>query len=96
MVRYANTKSSEEDGKKPAITYWAKEKVLCPVCQKEFAQEVMHKGGGRMVAGPLTDELHRLFEPSKRFGRVYPMIYEVGFRFHGKDPGASGYIGRNH
>ena len=45
---------------------------------KPFEQEVMHKGGGRMIAGSLTDELHRNFEPSKKFGRVYPMIYDVG------------------
>ncbi|MBQ2601684.1 MAG: DUF2225 domain-containing protein [Treponema sp.] len=64
--------------KKPSISYWAKEKVVCPVCNKAFQQEVMQRGGGRMIAGPLTDELHRIFEPSKRYGRVFPMIYEVG------------------
>ncbi len=31
-----------------------------------------------MIAGPLTDELHRIYEPSKRYGRVFPMIYEIG------------------
>ncbi|MBQ3687923.1 MAG: DUF2225 domain-containing protein, partial [Treponema sp.] len=40
--------------------------------------EIMHKGGGRMIAGELTDELHRIFEPSKKFGRVYPLIYDIG------------------
>ncbi len=64
--------------KKPSISYWAKEKMNCPCCGKPFDQEVMHKGGGRMIAGSLTDELHRNFEPSKKFGRVYPMIYDVG------------------
>ncbi|MBR1913159.1 MAG: DUF2225 domain-containing protein, partial [Treponema sp.] len=68
----------DEGEKKPAITYWTKEKVTCPVCGKQFDQEVMHKGGGRMIAGKLTDELHRIFEPSKKFGRVYPLIYDVG------------------
>ena len=71
------TKVTESEKKGP-VTYWAKEKVLCKVCNKEFTQEVMHKGGGRMIAGPLTDELHRVFEPSKKFGRVFPPIYEVG------------------
>jgi len=64
--------------KKHSITYWAKEKMMCPVCSKGFAQEVMQKGGGRMIAGPLTDELHRIFEPSKKYGRIYPLIYDVG------------------
>ncbi len=77
MVRNTSTKSTEAE-KKPSITYWAKEKVLCPVCNKEFQKEVMHQGGGRMIAGPLTDELHRIFEPSKKFGRIYPLLYEVG------------------
>lgn len=71
-------KNVEEGGKKPAITYWKKEKVSCPVCGKAFEQEEMHQGGGRMIAGPLTDELHRVFEPSKKFGRVYPLIYDIG------------------
>ncbi len=71
-------KANDDDDKKPSITYWAKEKVLCPCCNKMFDQEVMHKGGGRMIAGNLTDELHRNFEPSKKFGRVYPLIYDVG------------------
>ena len=77
--RYGSGKSSANTSdKKPAISYWAKEKMECPVCHKLFDMEVMHKGGGRMIAGNLTDELHRNFEPSKRFGRVYPLIYEIG------------------
>lgn len=71
------TKPLQED-KKPSISYWAKDRIECPVCHKMFEMEVMHKGGGRMIAGNLTDELHRIFEPSKKFGRVYPLIYEVG------------------
>ncbi|MBO6177402.1 MAG: DUF2225 domain-containing protein [Treponema sp.] len=68
----------ESDDKKPAISYWAKEKIICPVCHKPFEKEVMHKGSGRMIAGSLTDELHRNFEPSKKYGRVYPLIYDIG------------------
>lgn len=72
--------SSFKDGteKKPAISYWAKEEMVCPTCGKKFKQEVMHQGGGRTIAGNLTDELHRLYEPSKKYGRVYPLIYEIG------------------
>ncbi len=64
--------------KKPKISYWAKEEIPCPVCHKNFRQEVMYQGGGRTIAGNLTDELHRLYEPSKKYGKVYPLIYEVG------------------
>lgn len=64
--------------KKPAISYWSKTKVMCPVCQKEFQREEMLSGGGRMIAGSLTDELHRLYEPSEKFGKVYPLLYAIG------------------
>ncbi len=77
MVRSSGSKTSDSE-KKPLITYWAKEKMHCSVCNKEFPQEMMFKGGGRMIAGPLTDELHRVFEPSKRFGKVFPVLYEIG------------------
>ena len=67
-----------EAEKKPSVSYWAKEDALCPVCRKKFRQELMHQGGGRTIAGNLTDELHRNYEPSKKYGRVYPLIYEIG------------------
>ena len=66
------------DKKKPAISYWSKEKCNCPVCKKSFEREVMLSGNGRMIAGPLSEDLHRTFEPSARFGRIYPLIYEIG------------------
>lgn len=66
------------DKKKAAISYWSKEKCICPVCKKTFDREVMLSGNGRMIAGGLSDDLHRTFEPSARFGRIYPLIYEIG------------------
>ncbi len=64
--------------KKAAISYWSKEKCGCPVCKKNFEKEVMLSGNGRMIAGPLSEDLHRTFEPSARFGRIYPLIYDIG------------------
>ncbi|MBP3367114.1 MAG: DUF2225 domain-containing protein [Treponema sp.] len=69
---------ADEEQKKPAVSYWAKEDMTCPVCRRAFRQEVMHQGGGRTIAGDLTDELHRNYEPSKKYGTVYPLIYEIG------------------
>ena len=69
---------NNSDKKKSAISYWSKDKCICPVCKKDFEREVMLSGNGRMIAGGLTDELHRIFEPSARFGKVYPLIYEIG------------------
>jgi uncharacterized protein (DUF2225 family) len=31
-----------------------------------------------MIAGELTDELRRDYEPSVKFGKIYPLIYSVG------------------
>ena len=76
-VKTSYHKAPKEE-KKVSVSYWAKEELVCPVCRAKFRQEVMHKGGGRMIAGNLTDELHRIFEPSKKFGRVYPLFYDVG------------------
>jgi len=67
-----------QEMKKPAISYWSKNKCECPVCHKSFEREEMLSGNGRMIAGDLTDELHRIYEPSARFGRIYPLIYAVG------------------
>ncbi len=72
----ATTKKDSE--KKTAISYWSKDKITCPVCNKPFEHEIMRSGNGRMIAGGLTEELHRIFEPSAKYGRVYPLIYEIG------------------
>lgn len=74
----ASSSKKDTEKKKPAISYWSKEKCACPVCNKSFEREVMLSGNGRMIAGGLSDDLHRTFEPSARFGRVYPLIYEIG------------------
>ena len=66
-------KSSNSE-KKAGISYWSKDKCTCPVCKKAFEREVMRSGNGRMIAGGLTEELHRIFEPSAKYGRVYPLI----------------------
>lgn len=77
---YANVskKPAVDDDKKPKISYWSKTKVRCPCCQRDFDREEMLSGSGRTIAGDLTDELHRLYEPSAKYGKVYPLIYAVG------------------
>lgn len=79
MVSHSKKHSSNVDpDKKPAISYWSKDKCTCPVCKRPFQKEVMMSGNGRMIAGGLSDDLHRTFEPSAKFGRIYPLIYEIG------------------
>lgn len=69
---------AKKEDKKPAISFYKKDKVTCPCCKKEFKREEIHSGGGRMVAGDLTDELHRIYEPTPKFGKIYPILYQVG------------------
>lgn len=82
-MNYGPSKNSKKDAdKKPKLSYWSKTRCICPVCKHAFLKEEMLSGSGRMIAGELTDELHRVFEPSAKYGVVYPLIYSVGACTH--------------
>jgi uncharacterized protein (DUF2225 family) len=59
------------------ISFQSKETYRCPVCDTEFHREELLTGSGRLIAGKLTDELHRLYEPSVKYGDIYPLAYQV-------------------
>lgn len=59
------------------ISYRAKSETVCPVCDARFRREELLTGGGRMNAGDLTDELHRIYLPTQKYGEVYPLNYPV-------------------
>ena len=59
------------------VSFQSKEEHICPLCDTSFHREELHSGSGRLIAGILTDELHRLYEPSARYGEVYPLIYQA-------------------
>ncbi|MDR0449670.1 MAG: DUF2225 domain-containing protein [Treponema sp.] len=59
------------------VSFLSKKEYSCPVCGEVFHKEELLSGGGRLIAGPMTDELHRLYEPSLKFGEVYPLIYQA-------------------
>jgi uncharacterized protein (DUF2225 family) len=59
------------------LTFFERKASECPICEAKFYREDLISGGGRLLAGTLTDELRRLYEPSKKFGEVYPLIYTV-------------------
>jgi uncharacterized protein (DUF2225 family) len=59
------------------ISFRSKEGYTCPACGAEFHREELLSGGGRLIAGKLTDELHRLYEPSAKYGEVYPLAYQA-------------------
>jgi len=59
------------------LTFLTKQELECPVCENTFHKEELLSGGGRMNAGDLTKELHRIYLPTKKFGEVYPLLYPV-------------------
>jgi hypothetical protein len=66
---------SDDASKK--VTFFSKNQFECPLCETKFYKEELLTGGGRMIAGNLTRDLRRLYEPSKKFGAVYPLIYTI-------------------
>ncbi len=60
-----------------SISFFQKNKTICPVCGAGFSREEVRTGRGRLIAGSLTKELRRNYEPSKKFGEVFPLIYPV-------------------
>jgi uncharacterized protein (DUF2225 family) len=59
------------------LSFRQKTVTTCPVCGYEFYREELLSGGGRLIAGKLTDELRRLYEEGKKFGKVYPSAYTL-------------------
>ncbi len=60
-----------------SISFYSKTQIDCPVCGKKFKREELHSGRGRLNAGDLTDELHRLYLPSEKYGEIFPLIYNI-------------------
>jgi len=59
------------------ISYQSKEEYCCPVCETSFHREELLSGGGRLNAGKITEELHRLYQPSAKYGTLYPLAYQA-------------------
>ncbi|MFW6363098.1 MAG: DUF2225 domain-containing protein [Spirochaeta sp.] len=60
-----------------AVSYFTKKLIDCPVCQGEFRREELRTGRGRLIAGKLSTELRRYYEPSQKYGEVNPLVYPV-------------------
>ena len=59
------------------VSYYQKNPTKCPVCGFSFYKEEMLTGGGRLIAKSITDELRRVYVPSKKVGEIYPLIYPI-------------------
>ena len=57
------------------ITFYSKKEYFCPVCDTLFHKEELYSGRGRLIAGALTKELHQLYEPSAKYGEIFPVVY---------------------
>jgi uncharacterized protein (DUF2225 family) len=67
----------KQETKIKKLTFFANKPTLCPICAEKFFREELHSGGGRLIAGKLTDELRRLYEPSVKYGELSPLVYPV-------------------
>ncbi len=63
------------DDRELKVSFLLKEEYRCPVCDTGFHREELLSGGGRLIAGEISDELHRLYEPSAKYGEVFPLAY---------------------
>ena len=61
--------------KQKRITFFSNKPINCPVCGDNFYKEDLLSRGGRLIAGDLTDELRRLYQPSVVYGEIFPLIY---------------------
>jgi uncharacterized protein (DUF2225 family) len=59
------------------VSFLSKKEYECPVCGAKFHKEELLSGGGRLIAGPMTEELHRIYEPSVKYGEVFPLVYQA-------------------
>lgn len=59
------------------LTFFSKKPIECPLCEEKIFREEMRTGRGRQIAGALTKELRRTYEPSKQYGEVFPLIYPI-------------------
>lgn len=59
------------------ISFFSKDAIVCPVCEATFHREDIRTGRGRLIAGDLTDELRRFYEPSQKYGEVNPLLYPI-------------------
>jgi len=70
-------RKKEEEEKELKVTFQSKKEFECPACEATFHKEELFSGGGRLIAGQLTEELHRLYEPSAKYGVIFPLVYEA-------------------
>jgi uncharacterized protein (DUF2225 family) len=71
--------SDKKTGEKSSVrvSFYLKNPLACPVCGTPFKKEEMLTGRGRLITKDISDELRRVYEPSKKVGELFPLIYPV-------------------
>jgi uncharacterized protein (DUF2225 family) len=65
------------EDKELKVSFLSKKEYECPACGARFHKEELLSGGGRLIAGPMTGELHRIYEPSAKYGEIFPLVYQA-------------------
>ncbi|MCL2762336.1 MAG: DUF2225 domain-containing protein [Treponema sp.] len=71
------SRKKEVEDRELKVSFYSKKEYTCPACGAAFRKEELLSGGGRLIAGALTMELHRLYEPSAKYGEIYPLVYSA-------------------
>lgn len=60
-----------------SISFFQRNPITCPVCDGKIYREELLTGRGRLIAGDLSLELRRIYEVSRKYGSVNPLLYPV-------------------
>lgn len=58
-------------------SYFEKKSTTCPCCGIDFFRENYFSGSNRFIAKDLSLDLRRQYQPTERYGYIYPLIYCV-------------------
>lgn len=58
-------------------SYFEKKETVCPCCGFGFFREKYFSGSSRFIAKDLAPDLRRQYQPTKKYGYVYPLIYFI-------------------
>ena len=67
----------ENEEKSIKVTFYLKNDIECPICRTLVKREELLTGRGRLIASHVSKELRRIYEPSKVYGKINPLIYPI-------------------
>ncbi len=67
----------QQENRATNVSFFQRNPINCPICDAPIYREELLTGRGRLIAGNLSLELRRLYEESKKYGEVSPLIYTI-------------------